>query len=295
MSERGYIRFYRSIFTHPAFRKEPLTEREAWVWLCAKAAWRPIRQRVGEHMVDLDRGEVVGAVRYLGAEWQWTRSRVDRFLNRLKNEEMIETRAGTGITVITIRNYSDYQGDEAAPGTATVQQPGQDRDAAGTDPGHERDNRKELNTLRREEEEEGEERGRFPDAPRSPVVRADDRSPQRAISTRPEPEIIPPAAKAKRTRRRSAIDPEWQPTDSGRAYALARGYSHQDIPYQVERFRNFHTGKGNLMADWDAAWRTWVGNGFDRRGPGPSSRSPQSRADSAIEGMLSRMREEDFR
>ncbi len=27
-----------------------------------------------------------------------------------------------------------------------------------------------------------------------------------------------------------------------------------------ERFVNHHVAKGSLMADWEHAWRTWVGN-----------------------------------
>lgn len=36
---------------------------------------------------------------------------------------------------------------------------------------------------------------------------------------------------------------------------------------EVARFLDFHAGKGNTMADWRAAWRTWQGNGarFGRR------------------------------
>ncbi|WBU27536.1 hypothetical protein OOZ54_12610 [Rhodopseudomonas palustris] len=295
MSERGYIRFYRSIFAHPAFRKEAFTEREAWVWLCAKAAWRPIRQRAGEHVVELERGEVVGAVRYLAAEWQWTRGKVDRFLTRLKNEAMIETRTGTGITVITIRNYSDYQGDEGSSGTGIDQKPGQDRDASGTPPGQDRDNRKELNPLRREEGKEGD--GWFAAGNGAPVVRADDRSPQLPMVLGTQEVLAPPGPrKTKRTRPRSAISPDWSPSEADWEYARSKGYSDRDIPFQAERFRNHHISRGNLMADWPAAWKTWINNGYGPRGPGGGGgRAPQSRADSAIEGLLSGMREDDFR
>ncbi|NEV75518.1 hypothetical protein DYI24_00280 [Rhodopseudomonas sp. BR0C11] len=293
MSERGYIRFYRSIFTHPAFRKEAFTEREAWVWLCAKAAWKPVRQRAGDHVVDLDRGEVVGAVRYLAAEWQWTRGKVERFISRLKNEEMIETRTGTGVTVITIRNYSDYQGDDSSGGTTTVSDSGQARDRAETGPRQGRDNRKETKPLRTEEREEGE--GCLPGFD-PPVVRADDRSPQLPMALGTQEVLAPaPVRKPKRARPRTAIPDDWQPSEADWKYARSMGYSDREIPFQAERFRNHHVSRGNLMADWPAAWKTWIGNGFGPRSPGGGAgRPPQSRADSAIEGMLSSMPREDF-
>jgi hypothetical protein len=45
----------------------------------------------------------------------------------------------------------------------------------------------------------------------------------------------------------------------------------RQIAEQVEKFRNHHQGKGSLMADWTAAWRTWWGYGYHkhpRRGAG---------------------------
>jgi hypothetical protein len=41
----------------------------------------------------------------------------------------------------------------------------------------------------------------------------------------------------------------------------------QKITDELERFRNYHFGKGSLMADWDAAWRTWWLNGFHKCPP----------------------------
>jgi hypothetical protein len=159
LPDRGYIRFYRSIFRHPVFRQEPLTEREAWAWLIAEAAWKPRQHRLGEHLVNLDRGEVVGAVRYLATEWQWSTGKVVRFLERLKNEYMIGTRTGTGITVISISNYSTYQGETDDLGTAVERQPERGRNGGGTAAERERNgveyNRKELNHSSIEELEEG--------------------------------------------------------------------------------------------------------------------------------------------
>jgi hypothetical protein len=51
----------------------------------------------------------VHAVRYLAKQWQWSTSRVWRFLQRLKSEAMVETHAVTDATVVTICRYNDYQ------------------------------------------------------------------------------------------------------------------------------------------------------------------------------------------
>jgi hypothetical protein len=109
MSDRGVFALDRGWFDHPIFHPEPFTEREAWAWLIAEAAWRPYRRRVGTALVDLDRGQVAASFRYMAERWQWHRARVERFVKRLKTETMIETSSETGILVITICNYSQYQ------------------------------------------------------------------------------------------------------------------------------------------------------------------------------------------
>ena len=104
-----------------------------------------------------------------------------------------------------------------------------------------------------------------------------------------------PAAKPKRSKARSALDPNWQLPEESRQYARDRGWVDRDIDFQFEKFRNFHTAKGNLMADWLAAWRTWVGNGYGPRGPSSpgSGGPPRTRSDSAIEGILEGMQAHD--
>lgn len=29
---------------------------------------------------------------------------------------------------------------------------------------------------------------------------------------------------------------------------------------ELQKFSDYHRAKGSVMADWQAAWRTWVGN-----------------------------------
>src|SRR3546814_6958127 len=69
--------------------------------------------------VELARGELCFAQRFLAEKWGWSKSRVDRFLKALAEEGMIETRskigatanhaAGQGQSIITICNYDKYQ------------------------------------------------------------------------------------------------------------------------------------------------------------------------------------------
>ena len=68
-----------------------------------------------------------------------------------------------------------------------------------------------------------------------------------------------PPKKASRAKARTTFPPDFALTDSDRAYALER-CPDMNVPATFEDFRNHHTAKGTLGADWHAGWRTWIGN-----------------------------------
>ena len=67
-------------------------------------------------------------------------------------------------------------------------------------------------------------------------------------------------AKPKRARPKSKILEDAQPTDRDRQSASDAGLSGEAFRTEWRRFRDYHISRGSLMADWPAAWRTWVGN-----------------------------------
>jgi hypothetical protein len=116
MSERGTFALDRGWFDHPAFKTEPYTEREAWAWLIAEAAYLPHSRRIGVTTVALARGQMAASLRYMAEKWKWisergipAEARVRRFLGRLKTNDMIDAAADAGVTILTIRNYDRYQ------------------------------------------------------------------------------------------------------------------------------------------------------------------------------------------
>lgn len=58
-------------------------------------------------------------------------------------------------------------------------------------------------------------------------------------------------------KRRTQLPVDFLPNDAGRTLAEAKGL---DVDVEVDGFRNYHTSHGSVMADWQAAWRTWVSN-----------------------------------
>jgi hypothetical protein len=144
MTERGVFAMHRGWFDHPVFATEPFTEREAWAWLISEAAWCARIRRIGSAVVELKRGQLAASIRFLAERWQWSKSRVDRFLIRLKNGTMIGTDSGTGILVITICNYDKYQILTTPNGTANGTPSGT---SSGTAAGQTKDLKQEERTV----------------------------------------------------------------------------------------------------------------------------------------------------
>lgn len=65
--------------------------------------------------------------------------------------------------------------------------------------------------------------------------------------------------KAKKARA-SSIPKDFTPNETGLEKATAAGLS---VERELEKFRNHHAAKGSTMLDWQAAWRTWVGNAVE--------------------------------
>jgi len=114
----GFITIERSIWDHDIFAKEPMSEREAWIWMLAQAAWKDTTFRIGTTHVETPRGSFWCGIRSLQSAWMWrSDKRVRGFLLRLEKEEMIARKVdaredaprGAKRTHVTICNYSKYQ------------------------------------------------------------------------------------------------------------------------------------------------------------------------------------------
>ncbi|MGR4929291.1 hypothetical protein ACIPUD_21200 [Bradyrhizobium sp. CAR08] len=107
------------------FADEPFTEREAFLSLVADAAWKATQIRLRRRSVDIKRGQVLVSSRYLAERWKWPEPRVRRFIFRISGrrandaqtdapsgaqfDALVDAQATPEGTVITIRNYDDFQ------------------------------------------------------------------------------------------------------------------------------------------------------------------------------------------
>jgi hypothetical protein len=131
----GTVNISRRIWDDKAFKPETFSEREAFIWMIMEASYKPRAKPVGKIWVDTERGQLACSVRFMCEAWDWSKSKVDRFLKRLKKRDMIDIESGTGINVITVCKYDDYQSVPEFDGTAKKIK----RDSSGTAVGQQRD------------------------------------------------------------------------------------------------------------------------------------------------------------
>lgn len=117
----GTVNISRRLFLSEAFRHEPFTEREAWLWLVMEASWKDRSVRAGDYVAETRRGQLAASVRFMSKAWSWTAAKVQRFLKRIEKLKMIRVETDTGISIVTICNYDKYQNGAQASDTDPIQ------------------------------------------------------------------------------------------------------------------------------------------------------------------------------
>lgn len=121
----GFITIERAIWDHHLFAKEPMSEREAWMWMLAQAAWKDTTFREDN---DTPRGSFWCGIRDLQSVFMWrSDKRVRGFLSRLEKEGMIarktdaraDARRTHKRTHVTICKYDEYQSRGRTSGRGT--------------------------------------------------------------------------------------------------------------------------------------------------------------------------------
>lgn len=222
----GFYLMHRGWLDNPAFggKREPFCRRSAWAWLIEHAAYQEHDILVAGKLQLMARGQLYVSLRQVAKQWGWGHEKCRRFFQTLAECAMIDTSVETGQYLITICNYEKYQVSATnceTPGETAARQ---QRDSS------------ETHKNKRNEGNEGE------------VL---------------PPPIVPPHANGAsngRRKPRQGFPADWQPDDRGVEFALGKGRDHEWIARESERCRDHHRSKGNVFADLNAAWRTWVLN-----------------------------------
>lgn len=97
-------------------------------------------------------------------------------------------------------------------------------------------------------------------------------------------------------KRRTQLPDDFFPNESGVKVAETKGCS---VAVELQKFTDYHRGKGSVMADWQAAWRTWIGNArtttTSARAVEPAWRAEErERIRKAVPGIAERTASTDF-
>lgn len=125
----GYVLLHRGWRECDVFMDEPMSEREAWLWLIENVAWKPMmRSNAKGERIRIERGQMHVSLRALEKVFGWGKNKVARFIQRLEDAEMLGTASGQSGTLITICNYSKYQDVRDSRDSETGTAAGQLRD-----------------------------------------------------------------------------------------------------------------------------------------------------------------------
>jgi hypothetical protein len=129
MAEGWYL-MHRGWMDSDVFADDPYTEREAWEWMIAEAAFDEKTISINGMPTKLKRGQFSHSLRFMATAWKWDKNKAQRFIQRLIKWGMIEIakKSGTGQLILSVCNYSDYQNPRDSGGTDV----GQKRDSGGT-------------------------------------------------------------------------------------------------------------------------------------------------------------------
>lgn len=106
----GYILLYRTFLDNPLLNIKPFCKGYAWIQLISltnhKTGWVKVKNGT---LVKVQRGECGYSEKALADIFGWSRNKLRRFLEQLKNEKMIQQKIVENHSIIKILNYNKYQ------------------------------------------------------------------------------------------------------------------------------------------------------------------------------------------
>lgn len=113
MPPGGWYAMHRGWMDSGDFKREPFTEREAFLWSIEQASHKPHRQWFNGAHYEVNRGEFVTSLNTMVEAFGWTIKRVRGFEERMRKVEKWAKRgahAGAKApTILAIVNYDKYQ------------------------------------------------------------------------------------------------------------------------------------------------------------------------------------------
>ena len=111
-NKRRFLKLDRQIGSSAIWNDgTPFDKAHAWMDLLLYVNYIPKNRMFGNTIVHVKRGQTVTSDNFLAHRWNWSRSRVRRFLEMLEADNMIRLERTSYGTWISIVNYTKYQGE----------------------------------------------------------------------------------------------------------------------------------------------------------------------------------------
>jgi hypothetical protein len=110
----GWIKLHRKITENPLYFSEPFNRSMAWIDMILIANHSDNYFFKRGIRVEVKTGQIGYDLDTLGKRWQWSRGKVERFMQMLENDKQIVRQKTNVTTLISIVNYKEYQQDNKA-------------------------------------------------------------------------------------------------------------------------------------------------------------------------------------
>ena len=115
----GFIPLSRALERHWLWTSdEPFDKRSAWVDLIFLANHKDAKILIGTSEVEIKKGQHFTSTQKLADRWNWSRTKVYRYLELLEKTEMItryETRFGTLLTLVNYGKFAFSRNNSETP------------------------------------------------------------------------------------------------------------------------------------------------------------------------------------
>jgi hypothetical protein len=246
----GKIVINRDFLSDELFNSDPATQREAWLDLIGQASGKDRKYSVNKVWVNLKRGEVCVSERYLSERWQWSKSKVHRFLIILAENGRIEPRSGPRNelcpSIISICKYNEIMDitSPIEPQNEPQNEPRADHERTTSGP-------KQTPYLTPYLTPDVTPAYSQHTREAASVAACQPRGPFESQGT---PDQIP---------KLKNIPPGWVPDEPNRQFARMNTnprWTDDAIDRNADEFRDHYLAKPANVSDWDAMWRKWVRN-----------------------------------
>ena len=109
-TNKGWIKLDRAIRDHWLWSSERHSKQSAWIDLLLMVNHEDNKITIGNQVITIHQGQTWTSYKKLKERWKWSNDRLRAFIGMLVSDGMIAVNPTKTGTLITVLNYSIYQG-----------------------------------------------------------------------------------------------------------------------------------------------------------------------------------------